>query len=152
MVSGLAYLERESFALLLEYPWSITQGNVEANIASIPGDVPDATARKFYIMQRCASVSRFALTNTVDSWKEAPCSTGCCEKAHGMGSLLMEGHAQYGSRTLALRSVVCQARPIFQLSSEAKRREKLEEELEALTKKAHSTHRSKRVLFPTHWQ
>ena len=63
---------------------------------------------------------------------ELSATTALCEKSHSSGSLLMQGHAKYGSTTLALRSLVCQAKLLCTRSPVAQLEMKLESQVAQL--------------------
>ena len=128
---GLGYLEREAFALLKCPPFCWTQGNLINNVADIRGvaNPSDVATRKLKIMPACGMADD-VVVSTLELIRDAPCSVALCEKTHGAGSLLARAHGLYSSDKLALRSLVCSARPMFTLSKvlakEAKLRARLD--------------------------
>ena len=131
MLVGLGYLEREAFALLKCPPFCWTQGNLINNIADIRGlaNPLDVATRKLKIMLGCG-VTDAVVVSTLELIRDAPCSVALCEKTHGAGSLLARAHGLYSSDKLALRSLVCSARPIFTLSKVSSKEAKLRAELD----------------------
>lgn len=135
MLTGLAYLERESFDLLTRPPFSLTQGNLQENVARLKDiEDDDLATTKLKMMQLCA-VPDSELVRTLELWKDAPCTVQLCEKSHGAGSLLAKAHGQYSPALLAVRCLISSARPMFTLSPMSAKEEALRWKLEKLEKR-----------------
>ena len=84
MASGLACLERGTYNLLTQLPFSLTQGDLLQNLEHLRRtNTTDITARKFQVLMERPFYSEQELLLTLELLKDAPCSTALCEKSHG---------------------------------------------------------------------
>ena len=82
MSASLAYLDRHAFALLKEHPWSLTQGDVAANVADLKTleGVREITTLKIQACLRLL-VPEAIVARALTLLRDMPCSTGMVEKS-----------------------------------------------------------------------
>ena len=116
LYTGIAYLEREGYGQIDSFPLCLTQGDIRANVAALPDVETDDVVTKALQTLLQFHVPAETIVSTIVLWTEAPCSVALCEKAHGAGSLIAQAHGQYNMETLAIRALLCSAKPMFSLS------------------------------------
>lgn len=108
------YLHMESFRELQHYPWSLTQGDVEANVLALRG-LPNApadvtAAQMWHALQ--AGFSEGRMTRATNLLKETLTTTGLAEKGHGLGASVMRRHHMVCGDTVAARVLGSESRAL----------------------------------------
>ena len=110
-----SFLEREVFRDLEIWPWSLTQGNIMANLHDLrgrdPESVEDETAQKIALLLKM-NYDENALARGLGLLREAACSVIVSEQAHGSGAVLVKQHS-YCAGTLAARAGLHKLRVCF---------------------------------------
>jgi hypothetical protein len=116
MHTSIGYLHMHAFALLSTDPFQLTEGCISDRVEELRRrqlhDIQDLTTRKLYL---CLSVgvSPVLVARALHLVRDAPCSTGLCEKGHAAGALLRRQHIQYGSDLILTQSTLMQTSALF---------------------------------------
>ena len=126
-----AYIFKEVFAVIEQYPLRLCQGDITANLQALrtfSGNLDETSTKIQYLLEFGWPLE--SIVAGVELWREMPCSTDLVEQAHGSGASLMMHHKFYVERTLRSRSVVHQCRFLIQPSAFEKQLASLQSRLE----------------------
>lgn len=116
---AIAYVDRNLYAPLRQYPLSLTQGDISANLKEFAAQDPanlDLVSKKIHCcMQFVPAQVYHALRLLADTaW-----GISLVEKGHAAGAFVKRHHRTLGQAQLELRAFVNDARPLFRLGRDA---------------------------------
>jgi hypothetical protein len=120
-----AYLERECYDKLREYPFSMTQGNIDDNVRALldtHSDLPPLATK----MQFCARMAPRQTCKALVLLRDAPCSIGIVEKGHRFGAVTLNSHTGFGVDQLTLRGFLGESLVLLRPSQEQQQVDKLQ--------------------------
>ncbi len=131
---SMAYLDRNAYASLREYPLALSQGSLENNLTqllSVDIGSLDPLTKQIHM---CAKLMPQQTRQAIRLLQDAPCSIGLVEKGHAAGAFAKRFHGTLGQRQLEMRAYVNEARPLFRMSAADKGEDKLRRRFESLLK------------------
>ena len=152
-ITTCGYLHWDSFQVIRRYPWSLTQGDIGANLIALEAapieDIREPTTRRIKRSLRLG-VSLGEACSALEHIRDTlSCTTTLVEEGHGTGACLMKEHEQYIESTLCSRAVIHQGRALFAVHRGRQFQERIEakiQALEACTPKVGGRHMFVRML------
>ena len=129
---SFGYLHRTVFRDLSYQPLSLTQNDIEANVAALAENRIVAEDERVHRMKRLldAGVPQEALVQALMLLRECPMSTKMVEEAHASGALMMREHSRYSEKALRVRALLHQMRSITRAPPLSKEQRFLEKRMQ----------------------
>ena len=109
-----AFITRQVLQPLKKCPWSLAQGDIQANLQALGAQdhVPrDPTAQKIQTLVRLG-YNTAQLTRGLELLRRVSWSTSVAEQAHASVSVFAKLHPEYGANMLAQRALIHMMRPL----------------------------------------
>ena len=105
--AAYGYMHAELFHLASQLPWSLCQGDVEANLAGLK-EAPAATEACSWKVQKLLAIefNMTQLTEAVKLLAHCPWATTAVEQQHGSIAVMKRWHPTYTLSTLVLRGTL----------------------------------------------
>jgi hypothetical protein len=113
------YMHRGTFADVQRDPLRLTQGDIAANVETLldDRDLPtDVTVRQLWNCLRMG-VSARDVRQLLELLRDAPYTTGLCEKGHGQGAAVAKKHSEYCQDSLLERSMTNESRRLLAVNT-----------------------------------
>jgi hypothetical protein len=110
-----AFMDHRFFEPASRLPWSLCQGDVQANLRALQGDpqgIADHTARKIAKLLALGFNTEL-LEQGIRLFREVSWSTVAVEQGHGSCAVLKRQHQECSGRTIAARAMLHQCRHFF---------------------------------------
>lgn len=131
-VTSYGYIERDVFTIFKHGVFTLTQGDVASNIEAVAarGDrSSDPDIAQLQVLLERGEPQQH-LVDAFELAKDAPCSTILVEEAHALGAVLVRQHADFSTKSLAVRQLLAQAKHIIEPAPAARAVERLESQIE----------------------
>ena len=116
---SVAFIRHRTLSMVNEYPWSLLQGDINANLDRLKAaERPqESVASKIWGLLQIG-FNRHELLLGLDLLSDCGWSTTSVEQQHGSAAVMHKVHPDYSSETLTTRSMVHMMRQFFRRSPE----------------------------------
>lgn len=130
----VGYINRDVFGDLRAEPLSLTQGNIEDNVASLArreGEIQDPTARQLRVLLDAGELQAH-IVDALVLLRDCPCTSTLVEEGHASAAVLKRYHEDYSEAVLRCRALLHQQRALLRPSPIQKKLTTIDRRVERL--------------------
>ena len=134
--TSVAYVTIKVVRVARQYPWSLTQGDIHADLDALAclDEPEEATMRKIWQLLRLG-YNRGRIVEGLQLLADCSWSTTPVEQQHGAASSMRKSHSEYGPETLTTRAFILMLRQLLAPNEDDVRQQQLEDKVSKLSKK-----------------